>query len=209
SSSRSVVPSSSRRKEGSKCQPARWTCERAERIASAIRGSASSPSRKGSTRQPERGANEAVLAQPPAAGGSIASPLPRRRSRRTWRARTIRSSVSPTRSSRRLRGYGATGRLCPGPSRFSPRRRGVLRVRVRAVAVDGRAGEGGNREILDRQVRDRRPHEVAPDLRRQRAAGYRPDILDVQQRDLASRITHPDTRHQLRHVAAEPRVLEV
>jgi hypothetical protein len=45
-------------------------------MASAIRGSASSPSRNGSMRQPARGAHDAVPAQPPSDGGSIAAPLP-------------------------------------------------------------------------------------------------------------------------------------
>jgi hypothetical protein len=45
-------------------------------MASAIRGSASAPSRNGSMRQPERGAHDAVPAQQPSGGGSIARPLP-------------------------------------------------------------------------------------------------------------------------------------
>ena len=96
-SSRSVGPSSSSRNEASKCQPARWTCERAERIASAMRGSASAPSRNGSTRQPARGANDAV-------------PRPAAVGRRIDRLRRCRGAAAA--------GRGGRGR----PARSSPRR---------------------------------------------------------------------------------------
>src|SRR5439155_26370550 len=118
----------------------------------------------------------------PAGGGSIAAALPCRRSRQAWWARTIRSIVSPTRSSRRFRGYGATARSCPRRDGMSPARRGVG-VAIRTVAVDVRAAVEVRRgEALDRQVPDGPRHVGLPDLGGERAAGDLSDPLDVEQR---------------------------
>src|SRR5947209_2691320 len=122
----------------------------------------------------------------------------------------IRSIVSPTRSSRRFRGYGATARSCPHRAGMSPARRGVRGVAVRTAAADVRAAVVvRRRELLDRKIPDRSRHVVVPDLGGKRAAEDLSDALDVEQRDLTLRITDPDAGDKLGHVTAEPGVLEV
>ena len=82
-------------------------------------------------------------------------------------------------------------------------RRRLRRGRI-GIDVVARSGESHDRHPLGRLG-----HEPVPDRGRDRSAVHLRDAGDVAHRPGSIGIAHPDTRHELGHVAAEPRIRRV